>query len=324
MAAKPPWLERTHALVNQGRVEDAISELERAGAAGDPGAFVELAAWYMQGSLVGRSLTKSRACFALAAEHGNAQARMIHASLVGNGTGGPRDWPAAVRLLELMATDNEDAARQLQLIRAMDLTEQGEPKDLPDRRSVSDRPEIAWFDNLFTDDECNYLIGAATRLLKPSVVVDPESGKYVPHPIRTSDGAAFPWASEVPVIHALNRRLAAASQTDEECGEPLQILRYRPGEQYRPHHDAVTDDNQRIVTMLVYLNADYVGGETSFIQSGLKLRGKTGDALFFRNADGAGRPDPAALHAGLPVTEGEKLLASRWIRQRAFGPDRLT
>lgn len=317
-------VEEAHNLLKQGRAEDAILALERAGAGGDPAAFVELGALYMQGTAVGRSLTRSRGYFAQAAELGDPRARMIHASLVANGTGGPRDWSAAISLLEAMAGDSDDAARQLALIRAMNLTKTGEPADPPVSRQASDRPEIAWFDGLFTADECDYLVSTAQPLLKPSVVVDPVSGEHLPHPVRTSDGAAFPWASERPAVHALNRRLAAASGTDERCGEPLQILRYRPGQQYRSHHDAVADDNQRIITMLVYLNADYTGGETAFFAPGLKLRGNVGDALLFRNADSAGRPDPAALHAGLPVTAGEKLIASRWIRERAFGPDRLT
>ena len=323
MGAERRTIEQAHELVREGRVVAAVGALEQAGAAGDAAALIELAAWYMRGAIVPRSLARSREFFGLAAEQGDTQARMIYASLVGNGTGGPRDWPVAIGLLEAMADDSGDAARQLALIRAMRLTDDGEPNTLPVRRTVSERPEVAWFGELLTHDECNYLIATAEPLLKPSVVVDPHTGGHVPHPIRTSDGAAFPWASEVPAVHALNRRLAAASATDERCGEPLQILRYRPGQQYRSHHDAVADDNQRIITMLVYLNADFAGGETAFIGSDLKLRGKVGDALWFRNADAEGRPDPSARHAGLPVTAGEKLIASRWIRQRPFGPDRL-
>ena len=73
--------------------------------------------------------------------------------------------------------------------------------------------------------------------------------------------------------------------------------------------------------MLVYLNEDYEGGETEFLASGRRFRGKTGDGLLFRNADLAtGMPDPNSRHAGLPVTAGCKLIASRWIRQKPYGP----
>jgi prolyl 4-hydroxylase len=154
-------------------------------------------------------------------------------------------------------------------------------------------------------------------MLRPSVVVDPQTGKQVPNAVRTSSAAAFPFVDENLAIHALNRRLAAASGTDVRSGEPLQVLHYAPGERYHEHSDAlpgVAPDQQRVLTFLVYLNEDYEGGETSFPAAGLKVRGRTGDGLLFRNASPDGRPDERALHAGLPVTSGVKHLASRWIR----------
>jgi len=160
-------------------------------------------------------------------------------------------------------------------------------------------------------------VQTAEPLLQQSVVVDPATGVLRPHPVRTSDGASFPWASEDLVISALNRRIAAASGTDVKCGEPLQVLRYRPGQEYRPHFDALpSNENQRVLTMLVYLNSGYSGGETSFTRAGLTVAGRMGDALLFRNARPGGSPDLNAEHAGLPVSSGEKYLASRWIRER--------
>jgi prolyl 4-hydroxylase len=72
--------------------------------------------------------------------------------------------------------------------------------------------------------------------------------------------------------------------------------------------------------MIAYLNAGFGGGQTLFVASGLRVTGKVGDVLMFRNADEDGRTDPASQHAGLTVSSGEKLVASRLIRQRRFGP----
>jgi prolyl 4-hydroxylase len=122
-------------------------------------------------------------------------------------------------------------------------------------------------------------------------------------------------------VHALVRRIAAASATRVEQGEPLQVLRYRPGQQYRSHLDAVpVQGNRRILTMIVYLNDGYEGGETRFVKTGLSVRGRKGDGLLFRNTLPDGRPDPMSEHAGLPVTAGTKLIASRWIWERDFAP----
>ena len=89
------------------------------------------------------------------------------------------------------------------------------------------------------------------------------------------------WLEDVWLVVAatddrsLNRRIAAASGTRVEQGEPLQVLRYRPGQQYRNHYDAIAGmDNQRALTMLVYLNDAYQGGETRFVRTGLAVRGR--------------------------------------------------
>jgi prolyl 4-hydroxylase len=199
----------------------------------------------------------------------------------------------------------------------MTLSEAGDPLGSCSSERVSDAPEAYVFKSLFTARECDFLVSIATTSLQPSTVVDPSSGRLVANPVRTSDAAAFPLMAESPAVHALCRRLAYASGTDVAQGEPLQVLRYRPGQEYRPHFDAIADaENQRVLTFLVYLNDDFEGGETQFIKTGLSIQGRKGDALLFRNADDDARPDPNSQHAGLPVTSGEKYLASRWIRQR--------
>jgi prolyl 4-hydroxylase len=95
------------------------------------------------------------------------------------------------------------------------------------------------------------------------------------------------------------------------------VLRYRPGQQYRRHHDAhgfgpVAE--RRIATALLYLNHHYEGGETEFPELKLRVQGGTGDLLIFHNLRPDKQPDMRMMHAGLPVTKGEKWMATRWIR----------
>ena len=78
-------------------------------------------------------------------------------------------------------------------------------------------------------------------------------------------------------------------------GEPLQLLRYGPGGEFKPHHDAEKEGgNQRILTGLVYLSDDYDGGETQFTRTDFSFRGRKGDILLFSNVRADGRPDPLA------------------------------
>ena len=146
--------------------------------------------------------------------------------------------------------------------------------------------------------------------------------RFVEDPIRKSDKAAFPIVSEWPFVRAINCRIAAATGTLAQCGEPLQVLRYREGQEYRAHVDAIPGmDNPRVLTALVWLNEDYSGGETRFAELGIVERGATGDLLIFSNTLDDGSPDPRARHCGEPVSAGVKYLASRWIRSRPPGED---
>ncbi len=310
-------IDQAYELADRQEAGAAVALLEEGGRVGDADCWVELAAWHLSGSIIPRDLAKCRQYFRLAGDAGHERARSITIALLANGTGGPADWAEAMRLLAQAAASDPLAKRELELISAMALTETGRPLRDARRERVSLSPEVYVYPGLLSEAECDFLIDAALPLLQPAVVIDPVSRQHRPNPVRTSDSASFPLAIESPAIHALCRRLAAASGTDVKQGEPLQVLRYRPGEEYRPHFDAINNaDNQRVLTFLVYLNDGFEGGETRFLTSDIKVKGRKGDGLLFRNADRNGRPDPASRHAGLPVTAGEKFLASRWIRQR--------
>jgi prolyl 4-hydroxylase len=279
---------------------------------------------YLQGRGVARDLALSREHFRKAADAGHLQAQRILIALLANGTTGGRDWQAAMqRLHGLKSSGDAQAARQIELLGLMDLDAEGDPRRAFEVDRLSDRPEVTLFADLFTEAERHYLMDAALPAYQPATVGHVAGGhaRQIVQQVRTCDVAAFPWIAEDPVIHALNRRIAAAAGVAVETGEPLQILRYRPGQEFKPHRDSTEDtENQRVLTMLVYLNDAYTGGETLFLSNDLKVRGKAGDGLLFRNADTNGVGDPDSLHAGLPVESGEKVVASRWIRQRRFGP----
>jgi prolyl 4-hydroxylase len=308
---------RANALLDRGDVHGAAALLKQAERAGDALAARELALWCLTGQLIRRDLPASRTLFERAAALGDSYSAAVTRAFIAGGVGGPSDWPRVVHVLRDAAPNDAQAAAQLKLIEAMALGPNGEPMLQFDSETLSDSPEIRLFPALFNPAECEYLIEAATPALQPSVVVDPHTGRQVPHPIRMSSAAAFPFVDENPAIHALNRRLAAVSGTDVRAGEPLQVLSYAPGQQYRQHSDAlphVAPQQQRVITFLVYLNDDYEGGETAFPALGIQVRGRTGDGLLFRNASSDGTLDQRAIHAGLPVTRGVKLIASRWIR----------
>jgi predicted 2-oxoglutarate/Fe(II)-dependent dioxygenase YbiX len=80
---------------------------------------------------------------------------------------------------------------------------------------------------------------------------------------------------------------------------PLRIYRYEVGHHFGLHSDqSYTRDNARsLLTLLLYLDDDFDGGETEFPEQGLTVAPCTGDSLWFQHA---------VLHAGKPVTRGIK------------------
>ena len=287
---------------------------------GDPEALFVLADLTWSGTMVPQEPARGRLLFEYAGALGHAEANILATNLLASGVAGKRDWHTAIARLEAEARVLPKRRAALDLIAAMQLKPDGDPESLAEPRPLSARPHAVMFEDLLTAAECAYLVGTANELFEPSMVYD-ASHQLVRDTIRTSDGATLNWLMEDPAVVALNRRIAAATGTAYENGEALQVLRYSPGQEYRPHFDWVAGaTNQRIWTALVYLNDGYEGGSTAFVRTGLEVRGRIGEMLLFSNADPDGNGDPLAEHAGLPVTAGTKYLATRWIREARWIP----
>jgi len=308
-------LDRANELAAQGQRSAAIALIETAAAQDDAEALFAMANWRLYGMNGSQDIAGAHRLLDRAVALSDVEATRLKANLVGNGTGATADAEAAARLLETISDRDPLAASQLRLLAKPNVAHAGDE----DRLSID--PDIRAYRALIDHEECEYLVGRAGPELRPSFVVNPRTGGQMPHPTRTSFGMNFDPAMEDPVVRQLNCRFAAITGTKVECGEPLHVLRYAPGQEYRPHFDAIPGaQNQRTWTVLVYLNDAYEGGATLFNQLDIQFRGAPGDALVFCNADQDGDPDPRLRHAGTPVTAGVKWLATRWIRAAPHNP----
>jgi prolyl 4-hydroxylase len=304
-----------------GEVDAAIRIAEAAARSGDAEALALLATWRLIGHPLARDLALARSLLAQAAEARHGWSGLALIALTANGSGAPPDWQAALKLLQKTAEWNAEAAEHLRLMQAMDINADGSPTREVKAETISEAPLVQCFRGFLTRDECAHIARAGQDLLEPSMIVDPQSGKLLPHPIRTSAGATLGPTRESLPIQAIQRRIAAAAQIPVAQGEPFSLLHYAPGQQYRLHVDTLPEPcNQRIATCILYLNEGYAGGETYFEESGTRFRGHIGDALFFLNVDAAGRPNSKSRHAGLPVVKGTKWIATRWLRATLFDP----
>ena len=73
---------------------------------------------------------------------------------------------------------------------------------------------------------------------------------------------------------------------------------------------------QRVGTLLLYLSTPARGGATCFPDAGIEVPARQGQALFF----GYDRPHPSTLtlHGSMVVLDGEKWVATKWLRERRF------
>jgi prolyl 4-hydroxylase len=187
-------------------------------------------------------------------------------------------------------------------------------------------PRVVIFGNLLTPAECDGLMDLARPRLARSETVENATGGSEVNEARTSDGMFFN-RGEASLITQIEARIAALVNWPVERGEGLQILRYRPGAQYLPHHDyfdpaqpgtpaILRRGGQRVATLVMYLNAPKRGGATTFPDVGLEVAPVRGSAVFFSYD----RPHAVTrtLHGGAPVLEGEKWVATKWLREGVF------
>ena len=281
---------------------------------------------------------------------GHAEASERLALIEALGSARPPDWDRALDLLALAAGKGSRAAQEQLLLLADNQSDPKSPESADadfwvslrssvplrermqpgDKASLSDTPRIRVIKRFATGPECRWLTSLARPQLAPAPVFDKVTGDQTHHAARDNSFFRLGLGEMNVFTEVMRTRISAATNLPVPLFEPSQVLHYAVGQRFKPHHDfldpansayqqSLADFGQRIATFLIYLNADYEGGETSFPAIKLNYRADEGDALFFANVGRDGSPDPRTLHAGLPPTSGEKWVFSQWIRDRFPG-----
>jgi prolyl 4-hydroxylase len=243
----------------------------------------------------------------------------------------PVPAPAPAQVVEQAEAKPDAAAQRL----SAQLVEMPNSIETDDREIemlfALEAPRVILFGNLLSAEECEQLIELSRGKLQRSSVVNAETGHYDIHPHRTSSGTHFA-RGENELVSRIEKRIADLVQCPVERGEPIQVLHYQPGAEYRPHYDYFDPANkgndavlahggQRIATLIMYLNDVEAGGSTVFPEIGLDVLPRRGHAVYFAYCAEDGRLDARTLHGGSPVTSGEKWIATKWFRQREYvGP----
>ena len=187
-------------------------------------------------------------------------------------------------------------------------------------------PRVLVFGGLLSDAECEGLMALAGPRLLRSETVDNHTGGSEVNAARTSEGMFFE-RGEAALIKTIEARIAELLRWPLENGEGLQVLRYRPGAEYKPHHDyfdpahagtprILERGGQRVGTVVMYLNTPISGGATTFPDVGLEVAPVRGNAVYF-SYDRA-HASTQTLHGGAAVSAGEKWVATKWLREGVF------
>lgn len=219
------------------------------------------------------------------------------------------------------------------------------------RRLTSENELDVWFlEDLFCKEELSHLVQLCerrqgfARSLQTSM-----TGEQVQDGRRTSSSCAMLWpimygatleevlASNLP--HETQEEIRAAQQISDVCSlavgversciEPLQFVKYAPGQFYRAHLDCHKEPDrissrmgeQRTHTLLVFVSdvppCDG-GGYTHFPKLGLRILPRAGSAVLWKNVQANGLPDQESLHEGEATMKCEKIAMNCWIADRPF------
>ncbi|WP_345240962.1 2OG-Fe(II) oxygenase [Pontibacillus salipaludis] len=178
--------------------------------------------------------------------------------------------------------------------------------------SKYEEPLVVVLDNVASEEECEGLITLSHNRLNRSKVGQSRDT----NDMRTSSGMFFE-ENENSLVERIEKRLSTIMNIPTQHAEGLQILHYEPGQEYKAHHDFFKQsDNNRISTLVLYLNDVEEGGETFFPKLGLSVTPKKGMAVYFEYFYQDDELNNQTLHSGNPVVKGEKWIATQWMRRK--------
>lgn len=179
-----------------------------------------------------------------------------------------------------------------------------------------EEPLIVVLGNILSNEECDELI----RLSKDKMQRSKIGTTREVNELRTSS-SLFIEESENEIVARVEKRISSVMNIPIEHGEGIQILQYTPGQEYKAHYDFFSPtskvvNNNRISTLVMYLNDVEQGGETFFPKLNLSVSPQKGMAVYFEYFYNDQNLNDLTLHAGAPVITGEKWVATQWMRKQ--------
>ncbi|MEW9799582.1 prolyl hydroxylase family protein [Alteromonas sp. CYL-A6] len=184
------------------------------------------------------------------------------------------------------------------------------------------RLQLYAIDGFLSTDECEGIMALSRQKLKPSEVAGAQSADG----IRTSTTCDLAFLSDQRVA-ALEQKIVDTLGLGVGENEVIQAQHYAPGQFYKAHYDFFppgTDQfkadcirrGQRTWTCMIYLNDNFADGHTTFTRMKLSVKPKQGTALIWNNLLATGEPNLNSIHFAEPVSDGSKMVVTKWFRDK--------
>ena len=182
--------------------------------------------------------------------------------------------------------------------------------------------------NFLTAEECRGIKDAANHAGMHRSEIYGASSDSVDNGSRKSYTAWLSNASS-PIVQKISTLSQQLSGFPEENQEDLQVVQYPEGGFFKPHYDCCEGGPEecsrmnalggpRRITIIIYLNDDYEGGETHFPNINEAVVPVTGKAAVFWSTDEDNNVLKQSFHGGNPVKGGEKWICNKWVHAKPY------
>jgi len=195
--------------------------------------------------------------------------------------------------------------------------------EMPNIKIINEDPFIMVIEDFMNTDECDHFVKISQDRFDRSKVVSETSNISN---ARTSYSATIK-TEEDDIVKEIENRARIFTHSPVSNIEPLQVVRYNPGQEYKEHYDLFIGEDslnelkkagQRKSTIFVYLNDVEEGGCTYFPKLDIRIQPKKGRAVFWLNRKHDGEDDLMTKHCGEPPIKGTKYGLNIWSRIYEF------
>lgn len=178
--------------------------------------------------------------------------------------------------------------------------------------------------NFLSKEDCLEVIKMIDLNHQPSSVV--EGGYDISTISQSRTSSTCNLDHNNPIVQRIHNKIANFLGIDITKGEYLQGQLYEEGQYFKPHQDFFSGpaydkhclaSGNRTHTLMIYLNDDFEGGGTNFLNQNIIVKPEQGKAVAWQNMS-EGQCLESAMHEGMPILKGKKYIITSWWRENVW------